>query len=65
MRHILYEDPLTHQFALIRLPAKHVEGEAVPIPRTARWFSTRQEALGTISDLFDCDEDGRDDSSLH
>ena len=61
MRHILYEDPLTHKFALIKLPARYVEGATVPIPLTARWFNTRQEALATISDLFVCDED--DDGS--
>ena len=65
MRHILYEDPLTHRFALIKLPARYVEGETVPIPLTARWFSTRQEALATISDLFDRDEDDHDDGSIH
>jgi len=64
VRHILYEDPLTHKFALIRLPAKHVDGERMPIPLAARWFSTRQEALATLSELFDC-EDGRDEGSIH
>ena len=58
MRHILYEDPVTHRFALIRLPTKYVEGETVPIPLTARWFSSREEVLARISDLFDCEEDG-------
>ena len=65
MRHTLYEDPVTHKFAVIRLPWRHSEGDKVPIPRTARWFSTREEALATISDLFDQDEDGHSDDYLH
>lgn len=65
MRHALYEDPATHKFALIALPKGHVEGEQVPIPLTARWFSTREEALATISTLFDHDEDGPANDSTH
>lgn len=55
MRHTLNEDPITHKFAVIRLPWRYREGDKVPIPRTARWFGTREEALATISDLFDQD----------
>ena len=65
MRHTLYEDPITHKFAVIRLPWRYSEGDTVPIPRTARWFGTREEALATISDLFDQDEDGHRDDYLH
>lgn len=65
MKHTLYEDVITGKFALIRLPAAYVDGQAVPIPPTARWFDTREEALATISSLFDCDDDGRDDASTH
>ena len=65
MRHVLYEDPITRRFALIRLPPKHVEGETVPIPLTARWFSSREEVLARISDLFDCEEDGQDAGATH
>lgn len=65
MRHTLYEDPVTHKFAMIRLPSKFVEGDKVPIPQTARWFGTREEALATIADLFDQDEDGHVDDCLH
>jgi hypothetical protein len=57
MRHTLYEDPITHKFAVIRLPSRHIEGDKVPIPPTARWFDTRDEALATLSHLFDQDED--------
>lgn len=44
MRHTLYEDPSTHRFAMIRLPWAHIEGDEVPIPPTARWFATREDA---------------------
>ena len=65
MRHALYEDPLTHKFAVIRLPLKFIDGDEVPIPPTARWFGTREEALATISDLFDQDEKGDSDDCVH
>jgi hypothetical protein len=57
MKHTLYEDPITHKFAVIRLPARFVDGDRVPVPPTARWFGTREEALATLSDLFNQDED--------
>lgn len=57
MRHTLYEDPITRKFAVIRLPSRYVEGNELPIPPTARWFGTRDEALATLSHLFDQDED--------
>ena len=53
MRHGLYEDPITHKFAVVRLPAKFRDGDEVSIPRTPRWFKTREEAVAT---LFDEDE---------
>ena len=65
MRHTLYEDPITHKFAVIRLPSTFSDGDKVPIPPTARWFGTREEALATISDLFDEAEDGDHDDCLH
>lgn len=65
MRHTLYEDPITHKFAVIRLPSRCIDGDRVPIPPTARWFGTREEALATICDLFDQDENGDHDDCLH
>ena len=55
MRHALYEDPITHKFAVIQLPSKFIEGDKVPVPPAARWFATREEALATIAELFDQD----------
>ena len=65
MRHTLYEDPVTHKFALIRLPSRYIKGDKMTIPRAARWFGTREEALAAISDLFSQDEDSDSDDYLH
>jgi hypothetical protein len=56
MKHTLYEDPITHQFALIRLPATFAEGDAIPILPTDRWFSTREEAVAALPELLHQDE---------
>ena len=65
MRHALYEDPITHRFAMIGLPSSFVEGDKLPIPPTARWFGTRAEALATIFDLDDQEDGIPVDDSLH
>jgi hypothetical protein len=65
MRHTLYEDPLTHKFAVVRLSSRHIEGDTVPIPATARWFGTPKEAVATLSDLFEQDEDDHIDDCVH
>lgn len=64
MKHALYEDPNTHKFAVIRLPSRFLEGDEVPIPPSARWFETREEALATIGDLFDQEEEDHVDEWL-
>jgi hypothetical protein len=56
MRHALYEHPVTHKFALIRLPERFMDGDAVPIQPTDRWFSTREEAVATLPELLNQDE---------
>ena len=48
MRHGLYEDPITHKFAVIRLPSVFREDDEVPIPPATRWFETRDEAVATL-----------------
>lgn len=53
MRHALYEDPITHRFAVIALPSGFVEGDTLPIPPTVRWFGTRSEALAAMFNLDD------------
>ena len=63
VKHALYEDAITHRFAVIGLPSGFIEGDKLPIPATARWFGTRAEALVTLFDLFD-QEGVRGDDSL-
>ena len=56
MKHTLHEDPITHKFAIIRLPLAFADGDKLPIPLTVRWFNTREEAVATLPDLLDQDE---------
>jgi hypothetical protein len=65
MKHTLYEDPVTHRFAVIRLPARFSDGDKLAVPPTARWFETREEALATLSRLFDEEEDVVVEDYLH
>jgi len=57
MKHALYEHPVTHQFALIRLPPRFAEGDAVPASTSSHWFASREQALAALPELFDEDED--------
>ena len=56
MKHTLYENPVTHKFALIRLPATFSDGDPIPILPSDRWFDTREEAVSALPDLFTQDE---------
>ena len=56
MRHTIYEDPVTHKFALVRLPANFTDGDKLPIPPTAHWLMTREAAVATLPSLFEIDE---------
>ena len=56
MKHTIYQDPGTHKFAIITLPPKFADGDKLPIPPIARWFSTRDEAVAALPDLLNEDE---------
>ena len=56
MKHVIYEDPISRKFALVRLPDRFVDGDKLPILPTDRWFGTREEALATLPELLDRDE---------
>ena len=56
MRHTLYEDPVTHKFALLRLPDRFVEGDKLIVSSTERWFETRDEAVAALSELLNLEE---------
>ena len=52
MRYTLYEHPVTHKFALVRLPDKFVDGDELPILPTERWFDNREEAIAALPELL-------------
>lgn len=56
MKHAIYEDPITHRFALVRLPPGYFEGDKLPVVPDTRWFSTREEARAMLPDLLNQDE---------
>ena len=56
MKHTIYEDPVTHKFALLRLPNTFVDGDKLPTCTTDRWFQTRQEAVAALSDLLNLED---------
>ena len=61
MRHTLYEDPTTHKFALVKMPAKFIEGDKLLIPPTVHWFTTREGAVAALSSLFELDDDNSEE----
>jgi hypothetical protein len=56
VKHTLYEDPITHRFALIKLPDKFLDGDPLHIQPTDRWFATRDEAIASLPELLDLEE---------
>ena len=56
MKHALYEHPITHEFALVRLPDQFADGDTVPVLASDHWFSTREQALAALPALFDEDD---------
>ena len=57
MKYALCEDPRTHRFAIVPLVSRSGDDEAAPIPATARWFNSREEAIAALPDLLSGDED--------
>jgi hypothetical protein len=56
MKYTIYEDPLTHKFALLPLPNRFVDGDTLPLALIDRWFGSREEAIGALPDLLDREE---------
>jgi hypothetical protein len=56
MKYTLYEDPITHKYALLRLPDKFADGDRLPMLPTDRWFDSREEAVAGLSELFNREE---------
>ena len=57
VRHTIYEDPVTHKFALVRVPANFIDGDKLEIPATAHWLTSQEDAVAALRSLFDVDED--------
>jgi len=53
MRYTLYENPVTHKFALVRLPFGFADDDKLPILETERWFDNRAEAIAALPELLD------------
>ena len=56
VRYTIYEHPSPHQFAILKLPPRFLDGDRIPVPSTVRWFHTVEDARATLSELFDEDE---------
>lgn len=56
-RHTIYEHPITHKFALIRLPAQFADGDPMPLRPTDRWFDTPDGPLAVLSELLNEEDD--------
>jgi hypothetical protein len=56
MKYTLYEDPITHKYALLPLPDEFVDGDRLLILPTDRWFDSREEAVAGLSELLNREE---------
>jgi hypothetical protein len=56
MKYTLYEDPRTHAFALVALPSRFIDGDALSVSDVDRWFGTRDEAIAALPDLLNREE---------
>ena len=52
VKYAIYEDPVTHRFALVRLPDKFFEGDKVQVRPSDRWFESHEEAVAALPDLL-------------
>ena len=57
MKHTIYEDPVTRKFALVRIPAKYVDGDRLPLPPTTRWLDSHEAAVASLAGLLEEEED--------
>jgi hypothetical protein len=53
MKYAVYEHPITRKFALVLLPARFMEGDAIPLTSNEQWFDTRDAAIAAVRDLLD------------
>ncbi len=63
MKYAIYEDPVTHKFALLALSSQFVDGDTPPIVDVDRWFSSREEVVAALPDLLNREEPDSVDST--
>jgi len=56
MKYMIYEHPLTHQFAFLPLPARFVEGDTLQTVAGGRWFATHAAAIAALPEILDREE---------
>jgi hypothetical protein len=56
MKYTIYEDPPTHKFALVPLPARYVDGDKLPMVAIDRWFASYAEAIAALPELLNREE---------
>jgi hypothetical protein len=56
MKYTIYEDPRTHAFALVALPTRFNDGDALPVSDVDRWFGSRDEAIAALPELLNREE---------
>jgi hypothetical protein len=67
MKYMMYEDAITHRFALLPLPNRFVDGDAIPTITIDRWFDSHEAAVAALSELLTRDElepDARADDAV-
>ena len=52
MKHTIYENPVTHKFAILQLPDKFMDGDKLLIRPTERWFDSHEEAVAALPELL-------------
>jgi hypothetical protein len=52
MKYTIYEDPITHKYALLRLPDKYIDGDKLPTVPAEGWFDSHEAAVAALSALF-------------
>ena len=67
MKYMMYEDAMTHRFALLPLPNRFVDGDALPAITIDRWFDSHEAAVAALSELLGREEiepDARADDAV-
>jgi len=58
MKYAIYEDPITHRFGYLPVPARFKDGDRLPPIVIRRWFESHEAAVAAVSELLADDEAG-------